>query len=294
MLTFLINNKQRGVEMRLIKSLTILLVLLFSISSVNAKTLTERLADGHKLRLGFGTAVPWAYAGDNGEALGFVNMIALTVLEEMGITEHETKVFEWSGLIPGINADRSDMITGGMYILKSRCENIDFSDPIGVFGDAMLVPKGNPMNINNYADVIKTGAKLVTGTGFNTVEAAKKYGVPDSQMLLVEGEVGILAAMKAGRADVAVQTFFGAKEHEKKTNGKFEVTDPKLMPKETLNVVGIGFRKTDDKFREAFNAALAKVMANPGKMLKRAGEYGYDKAQLPPPDMTTEWACSTK
>ena len=279
---------------RILKSFTVLLVLLFSISTVSAKTLTERLADGHKLRLGFGTAVPWAYAGDGGEALGFVNMIALTVLEEMGITEHETKVFEWSGLIPGLNADRADMITGGMYILKSRCANMDFSDPIGVFGDAMLVPKGNPKNINNYADVIKTGAKLVTGTGFNTVEAAKKYGVPDSQMLLVEGEVGILAAMKAGRADVAVQTFFGAKEHEKKTNGKFEVTDPKLMPKETLNVVGIGFRKTDDKFREAFNAALAKVMANPSKMLKRAGEYGYDKAQLPPPDMTTEWACSTK
>ncbi len=279
---------------KIFKSFTVLLVLLFSISTVSAKTLTERLADGHKLRLGFGTAVPWAYAGDGGEALGFVNMIALTVLEEMGITEHETKVFEWSGLIPGLNADRADMITGGMYILKSRCANMDFSDPIGVFGDAMLVPKGNPQNINNYADVIKTGAKLVTGTGFNTVEAAKKYGVPDSQMLLVEGEVGILAAMKAGRADVAVQTFFGAKEHEKKTNGKFEVTDPKLMPKETLNVVGIGFRKTDDKFREAFNAALAKVMANPGKMLKRAGEYGYDKAQLPPPDMSTEWACSTK
>ena len=279
---------------RILKSFTVLLVLLFSISTVSAKTLTERLADGHKLRLGFGTAVPWAYAGDGGEALGFVNMIALTVLEEMGITEHETKVFEWSGLIPGLNADRADMITGGMYILKSRCANMDFSDPIGVFGDAMLVPKGNPKNINNYADVIKTGAKLVTGTGFNTVEAAKKYGVPDSQMLLVEGEVGILAAMKAGRADVAVQTFFGAKEHEKKTNGKFEVTDPKLMPKETLNVVGIGFRKTDDKFREAFNAALAKVMANPSKMLKRAGEYGYDKAQLPPPDMSTEWACSTK
>ena len=134
---------------KIYKTLTVLFVLLLSISTVNAKTLTERLADGHKLRLGFGTAVPWAYAGDNGEALGFVNMIALTVLEEMGITEHETKVFEWSGLIPGINADRSDMITGGMYILKSRCANIDFSDPIGVFGDAMLVPKGNPKGINN-------------------------------------------------------------------------------------------------------------------------------------------------
>jgi polar amino acid transport system substrate-binding protein len=279
---------------RFIKSITVFLLIIFSISAVSAATLTERLKSGHKLRLGFGTAVPWAYAGDNGEALGFVNMIALTVLEEMGITEHETKVFEWSGLIPGINADRSDMVTGGMYILKSRCENMNFSDPIGVFGDAMLVPKGNPKGINNYADVIRTGAKLVTGAGFNTVEAAKKYGVPESQMMLVEGEVGILAAMKAGRADVAVQTFFGAKEHEEKTGGKFEVTDPKLMPKETLNVVGIGFRKTDVEFRDNFNKALAKVMANPAKMLKRAGEYGYDKAQLPPPSMSTEWACSTK
>ncbi len=102
------------------------------------------------------------------------------------------------------------------------------------------------------------------------------------------------AAMKAGRADAAVQTFFGAKEHEEKTGGAFEVTDPKLMPKETVNVVGIGFRKSDEEFRQAFNAALAKVMANPATMLERAGKYGYDKAQLPPADMTTEWACSTK
>ena len=145
---------------KLIKSFSVFLVILFSISSVNAATLTDRLKDGHKLRLGFGTAVPWAYAGDNGEALGFVNMIALTVLEEMGITEHETKVFEWSGLIPGINANRSDMITGGMYILKSRCANINFSDPIGVFGDAMLVPKGNPKNINKLQleGLVKAGA----------------------------------------------------------------------------------------------------------------------------------------
>jgi polar amino acid transport system substrate-binding protein len=287
-------TKKGDMMNKIIKSISVFLIILFSISSVNAKTLTERLKEGHKIRLGFGTSVPWAMAGDNGEPLGFVNMIALTVLEEMGITEYETKVFEWSGLIPGINADRSDMVTGGMYILKSRCANMNFSDPIGVFGDAMLVPKGNPKGINNYADVVRTGAKLVTGAGFNTVEAAKKYGVPESQLMLVEGEVGILAAMKAGRADVAVQTFFGAKEHEAKTNGAFEVTDPKLMPKETLNVVGIGFRKTDVEFKDNFNKALAKVLANPEKMLERAGKYGYDRAQLPPPEMSTEWACSTK
>ena len=147
-----------------------------------------------------------------------------------------------------------------------------------------------PLNVEEPGDYWENIAEK-----WNTsVEAAKKFGVPDSQMLLVEGEVGILAAMKAGRADAAVQTFFGAKEHEEKTGGAFEVTDPKMMPKETVNVVGIGFRKSDEEFRQAFNAALAKVMANPGTMLERAGKYGYDKAQLPPADMTTEWACSTK
>ena len=56
----------------------------------------------------------------------------------------------------------------------------------------------------------------------------------------------------------------------------------------------------EDTFSHPLNAEIHevkiynKVLANPEKMLKRAGEYGYDKAQLPPADMTTEWACSTK
>ena len=178
-------------------------LLLASAQIASADELTDRINAGEPIRLGFATAIPWAYPGDKGEPLGFVNALTLVVLEEMGITNYETSVNEWSGLIPGLQANRYDIITGGMYILKSRCENVNFSDPIGLFGDAMLVPAGNPKGINNYQDVIKSGAKLVTGAGFNTVEAAKKEGVPEDQMLLVAGEVEILAAMNAGRADAA-------------------------------------------------------------------------------------------
>ena len=51
------------------------------------------------------------------------------------------------------------------------------------------------------------------------------------------------------------------------------------MPKETMNVVGIGFRKSDEEFRQNFNKALAKVMGSP-KMMERAGKYGYDKSSV--------------
>ena len=275
------------------RSLIIAITIIFTSFSINAESLSEKVAAGGKPSLGFATAVPWGYPGENGEPLGFVNKIALTILEEMGINEVDTSVNEWAGLIPGLNAGRYDIITGGMYILKSRCENIDFSDPIGYFGDAMMVPAGNPKGIHNYEDVVRTGATLVTGIGFNTVEAAKKYGVPDSQMLLVDGEVGILAAMQAGRADVAVHTVFSVQEHVEISDGKFEQTDATKMPKEVMNVVGIGFRKSDSDFKEEFNKALAKTIGGE-KWMARTAEYGYTAAQLPPEGFTTEYACANK
>lgn len=262
-------------------------------SSLSADELSDRINAGEPIRLGFATAIPWAYPGDNGEPLGFVNALTLVVLKEMGITNIETSVNEWSGLIPGLQADRYDIITGGMYILKSRCENINFSNPIGLFGDAMLVPAGNPKNIHNYQDIITSGATLVTGAGFNTVEAAKKEGVPQGQMMLVAGEVEILAAMKAGRADAAVQTFFGAKEHVDKTGGKFQVTDPADMPDWTKNWVGIGMRKADTDFLAAFNAAMANVIGNEAWLADTA-PYGYTKFQLPGADASTAFACANR
>ena len=258
-----------------------------------ADELSDRIAAGEPIRLGFATAIPWAYPGDNGEPLGFVNALTLVVLEEMGITNYETSVNEWAGLIPGLQADRYDIITGGMYILKSRCENINFSDPIGLFGDAFLVPAGNPKGIHTYQDIISTGAKLVTGAGFNTVEAAKREGVPDEQMMLVAGEVEILAAMNAGRADAGIQTFFGAKEHVDKSEGRFEVTDPGKLPEWTQNWVGIGMRKSDTDFLEAFNAAMAKVIGGE-KWMAAVSPYGYTEFQLPGEDASTEFACANR
>ena len=268
--------------------------LLASVSTgSSADELTDRIAAGEPIRLGFATAIPWAYPGENGEPLGFVNALTLVVLEEMGITEYETSVNEWAGLIPGLQADRYDIITGGMYILKSRCQNINFTDPIGFFGDAFLVPAGNPKDIHTYQDIIRTGARLVTGAGFNTVEAAKKEGVPEDQMMLVAGEVEILAAMKAGRADAAVQTYFGAKEHVDKSDGQFEVTDPGRLPKWTQNWVGIGMRKSDTDFLAAFNEAMAKVIGGE-KWMAAVSPYGYSELQLPGPDASTAYACANR
>ena len=168
----------------------------------DAGPLTDRIEAGDPIRLGFSNEVPWAYPGDNNEPKGFVNAYTLAVLEKMGLENIEAVVTEWAGLIPGLKANRFDIITGGMYIIASRCANVAFSEPIGEFGDAFIVAKGNPKGIETYQDIKDRNAIFVTGVGYNTVEAAKKEGVPDANVMQVPGPTEILAAVRSGRAGV--------------------------------------------------------------------------------------------
>lgn len=260
--------------------------------TAQAETLLEKLKAGKEIRIGFANEVPWAYPGENNKPMGFVNAHALAVLEAMGAKQITPVVTEWGGLIPGLKANRFDVITGGMYILKSRCENVNFSDPMGVFGDAFIVAKGNPKGIQTYEDIKSKGAVLVTGAGFNIVEVAKKEGIEEGNIMQVPGPSEILAAVKAGRADAGGVTFFTAQNLAKQSGGAVDVTDPSKLPDWTLNWVGIAFRKGDNDFLAAFNDAQKKHLGSDA-MLKSVAEYGYTKAQVPG-DVTTEFACANR
>ncbi|MXN65538.1 ectoine/hydroxyectoine ABC transporter substrate-binding protein EhuB [Stappia sp. GBMRC 2046] len=264
----------------------------FTAVSVQAGPLMDRIESGETIRLGFANEVPWAYPGENNKPLGFVNAYAIGVLKQMGYDNIEPVVTEWGGLIPGLKAIRFDVITGGMYILESRCENVAFSEPMGRFGDAFIVAKGNPKGIENYKDIKDKGALFVTGAGYNTVEAAKKEGVPEANILTVPGPTEILAAVKAGRADAGGVTYFTALNLAKESADEVEVTDPAALPDWTLNWVGIAFRDADQDFLDKFNAAQKEYLGS-ADMLGTVAEYGYTESQLPG-DVTTEWVCSNR
>jgi len=274
------------------KTLTILGGVALGISVVGsamAQDLMEKAKAGEPVRIGFANEVPWAYPGDDGKPMGFVNAIAIGVLNSMGIENIEPVQTEWGGLIPGLQANRSDVITGGMYILKERCENVLFSDPIGVFGDAFIVASGNPKGIEDYKDIVDQGAVFVTGAGYNQIKVAKGQGVPASNIMEVPGPTEILAAVRAGRADAGGVTYFTAKNLADESGGSVEVTDPRKLPEETLNWVGIAVRKSDTAFMDAFNKALHEYIGS-DEMMAAVEQYGYSDAQLPG-DATTEYAC---
>ena len=262
------------------------------VTAAHADSIMDRINSGKKIRLGFANEVPWAYPGDSQQPLGFVNAITLGILKTMGHTNIEAVVTEWGGLIPGLKAKRFDIITGGMYILKSRCENVNFSEPIGVFGECFIVPKGNPKGIQSYQDIKAKGAIIVTGAGYSTIENAKKEGVSAKKIMTVPSQTEILAAVRAGRADAGGVTYFSALHLSKESGGAVEPTDPRKNPEWTFNWVGIGFRKGDTEFLAAFNKALKKYIGS-AQHMSDVAQYGYSESQLPG-DKTTDWVCTNR
>jgi polar amino acid transport system substrate-binding protein len=257
-----------------------------------ADSITDRIAAGEPIRIGFANEIPFAYPGDDGSPKGFVNAITIGVLNAMGHDNIEPVQTEWGGLIPGLNAGRFDIITGGMNILASRCENIAFSEPIARIGDAFIVASGDPKGISNYESLVESDAVMVTGAGYSNIEAAKNAGVPEGNIMTVPGPTEILAAVRAGRADAGAGTYFTMKQLADSAGDAVEVTDPGAMPEDAINWAGIGFRDGDQEFLAEFNAALQEYLGS-DEMMAAVAEYGYDEASLPG-DRTTEWVCANR
>jgi polar amino acid transport system substrate-binding protein len=274
--------------------MTVAAALALGVSAVAATAgpLMDRIEAGEPIRIGFANELPFAYPGPNGEPLGFVNAHALGVLEAMGHTNIEPVQTDWGGLIPGLQAGRFDIITGGMNILAARCENVAFSEPMARIGDGFLVEAGNPKGIGNYDDVREQGAIMVTGAGYSNIQAARDAGVEDGNIMQVPGPTEILAAVRAGRADAGAGTYFTMRQLADSAGDALEVSDPDAMPEESFNWAGIAFSQDDQDFVDAFNAAQADYLGSE-EMLAAVAEYGYGEATLPG-DVTTEWVCANR
>ncbi|MER8652087.1 transporter substrate-binding domain-containing protein [Mesorhizobium sp. M1121] len=268
-------------------------VLAASISQVSAGELTDRIAGGKSIRIGFAYEEPYAYPDGNGKPAGFVNAYTIGLLHQMGYENVEPVVMDWGGLIPALQSDRVDLITGGLYILKARCDSVKFSEPMAKVTNGFIVQPGNPKGLTNYRDIAAKGATMVTGVGYSPIiDGAKKDGVPESKIMQVPGPSEILAAVLAGRADVGVAGYPTARDLANKSGDKVIVPDPGALPESQQAWVGVAFRDGDTDFRDKFNEAQKTYLGTPS-MMKAVAQYGYDEKMLPG-DKTTEWVCANR
>jgi polar amino acid transport system substrate-binding protein len=264
-------------------------------TAAQAQGTFERIKKDAVVRIGFANEAPWSFAQSDGTIAGADYELASLIFAHLGVASLEGVITKFGSLIPGLKANRFDVVVAGFYIRPARCEQVAFSEPNVAVGDAIIVKTGNPKKISSYKSVIANPSLKLGGVvGAATAQNAKNAGLPDSQLVMFPDFASAVAALKADRVDGALQTAITAQATVKSSN---DPTIERALPfeqavingKPTLNYAGFAFRPEDKDLVTAFNAELAKTLGGP-EHLKILEKYSISSNEVPK-GVTTESLC---
>lgn len=252
--------------------------------------LLDRLRGAGVVRLGIAGEIPFGYIDTDGRLTGEAPELARVIFKRLGVERVQPVPTEFGSLIPGLNSQQFDVVAAGMYVNPERCEQVIFSDPDYQMLDAFIVRKGNPKGLRDYGDVVRSGARFATGTGYAEIQYAVDAGYKESEILIVPDQVAGLNAVEAGRVDVFAGTALTVREVVKKS-AKAEATDafkPVVDGKPHVDGGAFAFRPTETGLRDAFNMELAKMKKN-GELLRVLKPFGFTEDEMT--DLTAKELC---
>lgn len=246
-------------------------------STATGNLLSESQKRGY-IRVGFANEAPYGFANANGDLTGEAPTVAGTIMKKLGVKSLQGVLTEFGSLIPGLEANRFDMIAAGMFITPQRCQQILFSNPDYAGAEGLAVKKGNPKGLTDYQS-IASDSSIRLGVESGAVEGsyAQDAGVKSSQIQqFPDGPTG-MQALSTGRIDVFSLTAISL-EYLLKTGSYpgFEVVSffPTEKGKKIMTAGGYGFRTSDQALVTKFNQQLA-ILQKSGELLKLAAPFGF-------------------
>lgn len=264
-------------------------VLLEACGSSGGRT-GDTLALGKKqgfLRVAIANEPPYTKVKTDGSVTGVEPDILQAVLKKLGINKVEGITTTYDSMIPGLKANRWDVIAAGLFMKQSRCAQVAYSEPTIVSTESFGVKKGNPKKITSVAAVKKNPKLKIAALGGAFEEGILKNAKLNDQIVPVKDNPSGVAAVKAGRADAFFLPTLSLQDLAK-NNSWMEVT-PKVTD---APVTGSGhaFRKNDTKLLAAYNKALTDLK-NSGEYAKILKKWGFNAKDVE--GHTTAELCKT-
>lgn len=204
--------------------------------------------------------IPYGWV-DGGEAQGIAPDVIEAVLENMGITDITWTVTEFGSLIPGVIANRFDVVAASQAVLPARCEQVAFSKINSSYGEGFLVEAGNPKNIHSYDDFVNNpDLRMGIVSGADQLDFAQGYGIPERQLVMLNANADAPSALTAGRIDAYAATgltVVGLAEGNARVEAAAEFVDPVIDGAPVRSFGAFTFNQNSD-FLEPFNEALAE------------------------------------
>ncbi len=219
----------------------------------------SQLAQEGKLIVGLDdTFAPMGFRDENGELVGFDIELAKEVGKELGV-EVEFKPIAWASKELELKSKNIDCIWNGMSVTPEREKSMALSNKYLDNTIILMTEKGKDVKIAKEADLKKY--KIATQDDSSALETMKRldsYKDIEKNISTYPDYDKALLDLKAGRVDViAIDQVLGEYKNTN-LNGSLEVLEYKLGN----DAYAIGFRKDDEKLRDAVNDALKKVIDN--------------------------------
>jgi polar amino acid transport system substrate-binding protein len=154
------------------------------------------------IRIGYAVEAPYAFLTSDGQVTGESPEVARAIAARLGIPRIEWRLAEFGDLIGGLEARRFDVIAAGMFITSERKKRVAFSLPTFQAGPALLVRKGNPLQLHSYSDLLyRTNARIAVLTGSAEESYLLQLGLSSARLLRVPDASSGRAAVRSGQSD---------------------------------------------------------------------------------------------
>lgn len=237
------------------------------------------------IRIAVANEIPYGYMDLAGKAKGVGPDVAKHIAKALGIQNIQWTTTSFGSLIPGLQADRYDVVAAEMAILPQRCQQVLFSEPDSSYGEGLLVAKGNPKSIHDYASFASSGNKIAIMAGADQLEMLQALKVPASRIVTIASNADAISTVATGRADGYAATSLTVSQLATKGKGKVQAAanfkDPVVNGQPVRSWGGFAFSKDSVALRDAFNQELAKFKKTDGwrSIMKRYGFSATDAAQ---------------
>ena len=248
--------------------------------------------DAGTITVGFAGEAPYSFE-EGGELTGATVALHREIFSELGIDEVDGVNADFGALIPGLNADRFDVVSAGMSILPERCEQALFSEPEFMYTTALMVPEGNPEGLETMDDLVDSGLSSVTMTGAIESDYASSLGLSDNSEVSTPQDG--MDAVTTGRADAFALTGISLNwMADNAEDSGVEVTESFVQEIDGVPQVGAGgtvFRTDDEELQQAYNEKLEEIVSDEDRYLEIVGDYGFTAEERPDGSLTAQMLC---
>ncbi len=228
--------------------------------SASSKENTESTLDKDELVIGLDdTFVPMGFKDERGELCGFDVELAKAVGEKLN-KKIKFQAIDWGMKETELSGGNIDLIWNGYSINDERKEKVEFSK--AYLNNTQIIVTLADSNINSKADLKgkKVGAQNQS-TAVDAVEAEKDVmdTFDGGKLVTFEDNNQALMDLEAERLDAIVVDEILARYYIKQRGeDKYKILSENFGDEQ----YGVGIRKGDTKFVEAFNKALDEVIVD--------------------------------